>query len=96
MGRCGEAFKGTDLGVTAGIGFEWQPLGDPEDGTSAALEMMGDVTGLKVSLELLYTLGLQSIVSADSGDNGSDLGDDLKNRVWTIWLGGTLPIGGRN
>ena len=92
---CGEAFKGTDLGVTGGIGFEWQPGGDPEDETSAVLQMIGDLSGLKVSLELLYTLGLQSIVSAESGADGDDLiGDDIKNRTFTIWLGGTLPIGG--
>ena len=90
---CGEAFKSTDLGVTGGIGFEWQPGGDPDDDTSEGLKMIGDVSGLKVSLELLYTVGLQSIVSADSGSD-LGLGDDLKNRAFSIWLGGTLPIGG--
>ena len=87
---CGEAFKSTDLGVTGGIGFEWQPGGDPDDEASEVLQMIGDLSGLKVSLELLYTLGLQSIVSEDSGDDL--IGDGIKNRAFSIWLGGVLPL----
>ena len=89
----GITVESSGLGVTGGIGFEWQPGGDPDDDTSEGLKMIGDVSGLKVSLELLYTVGLQSIVSADSGSD-LGLGDDLKNRAFSIWLGGTLPIGG--
>ncbi len=91
---CGDDFKNTDLGITAGVGFEWQPIGDPKDDTTVTWQDIGALSELKASLEILYTLGLQSIASDDSGDDSSVVEGDPKNRAFSIWLGVSLPIGG--
>ena len=52
---CGDAFSGSDVGITVGVGFDWQPTKPTPN--------VGPLSELKGSLEILYTLGLQSIAS---------------------------------
>ena len=81
---CGDAFKGSDLGITVGVGWDWQPKQPTPD--------IGVLSGLKGSLEILYTLGLQSIASDESGDGSSVVGGDPKNRALVVWVGASLPL----